>query len=103
MRFPKLRWALLVGALVGGLVPLLFFTVPRFQHFITTSNGILLWPSGIWLIATDGREHELVAYEIIAVSILANVLIYSTVFTFIWCIGWILRAWRSSLRDGTTI
>jgi len=54
-------------------------------------------------MATDGREHELIAYEIIAVSILANILIYSIVFTFIWCVGWVLRSWRASLRDGTTI
>jgi hypothetical protein len=88
---------------VGGTVPLLFFTVPPFQHFITTGSGILLWPSGIWLLATDGREHELIAYEIIGLSVLANMLLYGFMFTLLWCGGWVLRAWRASLRDGTTI
>jgi hypothetical protein len=103
MRLPKFRWTVLVGALLGGIVPLLFFTVAPFREFVVAGRGILLWPTGIWLMATDGREHELIAYEIIAVSILANILIYSIVFTFIWCVGWVLRSWRASLRDGTTI
>jgi hypothetical protein len=103
MRLPKFRFAVLGGFIVGGVIPLLYFTVRPMQEFIAGSRGIFLWPTAILLMATDGREHELISYEIIGISIFANILLYTLVFTFIWCIGWVLRAWRASLRDGTTI
>jgi hypothetical protein len=31
-RLPKFRWAVLVGALLGAIVPLLFFTLPPFRR-----------------------------------------------------------------------
>jgi hypothetical protein len=103
MRLPKFRWALLAGALFGGIVPLLFFTLAPFREFIVTGRGIFFWPSGIWLMATDGHEHEIGAYEIIGMSIAVNIVLYAIIFSLIWCVGWIFRAWRASLRDGTTI
>ena len=105
MRLPKFRWAVLVGALLGALVPLLFFTVPPFQYFITTARGIFLWPSAIWLMATDmeGHGYNSADYVILGISVIANILLYVIVFSFVWCVGWVLRAWRGSLRDGTMI
>jgi hypothetical protein len=104
MRLPKFRFAVLVGAIVGGLIPLLYFTVRPIQEFIAgSSRGTFLWPTSILLMATDGRERELISYEIIGISIFANIVLYVLVFIFIWSVGWVLRAWRASLRDGTTI
>jgi hypothetical protein len=103
MRLAKFRWAVVIGAAVGAAVPLLFFTVPPFQYFITTGKGIWLWPSGIWLMMTDGHEEEIGSYEVVGVSILANILLYAIIFSLLWCAGWVFRAWRGSLRDGTTI
>ena len=103
MRLPKFRLAVLVGALLGVTPPLLFFTSHRFQEYVASGRGAFLWPSGIWLMATDGHEHEIGAYAIIGMSIAANVLLYVVAFAFIWCVGWVFRAWRASLRDGTTI
>ena len=54
-------------------------------------------------MATAGHEHEFGSYLLVAEMVLANVLVYVIAFSFIWCIGWVLRAWRASLRDGTTI
>jgi len=104
MHLPKFRFAVLAGAVIGGLIPLLYFTVHPIQEFIAgSSRGMLLWPSSILLMATDGREHELISYEIIGISVLVNIILYALVFTLIWCVGWVLRAGRASLRDGTTI
>jgi hypothetical protein len=103
MRLPKFRSAVLVGALLGIVAPFLFFTWHRFRDYIAGGSGAFLWPSGIWLMATDGHEHELSAYLIIGMSVAANVFLYVLVFSLIWCVGWVLRAWRASLRDGTTI
>jgi len=103
MRLPRFRRVVVIGAAVGAAVPLLFFTVPPFQYFVTTGRGIFLWPSGIWLMMTDGHEHEIGSYEVIAISILVNIVLYVSVFGLVWCLGWVFRAWRGSLRDGTTI
>jgi hypothetical protein len=103
MRLPKFRSVVLVGALLGIVAPLLFFTWHRFQEYIACGSGAFLWPSVIWLMATDRHEHELSAYLIIGMSVAANVLLYVLVFSLIWCVVWVLRAWRASLRDGTTI
>jgi hypothetical protein len=86
VRFPKLRYAILVGAALGVIAPLLFFTWHRFQGFITSGDGGFLWPSGIWLMATDGHEHEFGAYIVIGFSILANVLLYAAIAAVFWFI-----------------
>jgi hypothetical protein len=59
MHLPKFRFAVLAGAVIGGLIPVLYFTVHPIQAFIAgSSRGMLLWPSSILLMATDGREHQ---------------------------------------------
>jgi hypothetical protein len=103
MRLPKFRSAVLIGGSLGIVAPLLFFRWHRFQEYIAGGSGAFLWPSGIWLMATDGHEHELSAYLIIGMSVAANILLYAVIFTLIWCLGWVLKSWFASLRDGTTI
>jgi hypothetical protein len=85
MRLPKFRSAVLVGALLGIVAPFLFFTWHRFQDYIAGGSGAFLWPSGIWLMATDGHEHELSAYLIIGMSVAANVFLYVLVFSDLVC------------------
>src|ERR1700747_443504 len=77
MRLPKFRWAVVVGAVAGAAVPLFFFAVRPFQYFVTTGRGIFLWPSGIWLMATDmeGRGYNFSDRVILGISILANILL----------------------------
>ena len=64
---------------------------------------ILLWPTSIMLMATDGHEHTFGAYLVIAISIAANAVVYVSVFAAVWSVAWIIRASIRSLRDGTTI
>jgi hypothetical protein len=91
VRLPKVRHALVIGAALGVLAPLLFFTWHRFQVFIAGGKGAFLWPSGIWLMATDRHEHELGAYLVIGCSVLANVLLYAIIATLLWFILWIIQ------------
>lgn len=91
MRFPKFIHAVLTGAVLGVLAPLLFFTWHRFQEFIAGGKGSFLWPSGIWLMATDGHQGEPGAYVIIGFSILANVLLYAFIAAALWFILWIVQ------------
>jgi hypothetical protein len=103
MRLPKYRSIVFVGAALGVVAPLLFFTSHRFAEYVVGGSGTYLWPSSLMLMATFGHEHDFSGYAVVGMSILANILLYILVFTLLWCVGWVLRAWRASLRDGTTI
>ena len=76
---------------MGILAPLLFFIWHPFRVFIAGDNGSFLWPSGIWLMATYGHEHEFSAYAIIGMSVLANVLLYAGVTSLLWFVVWIIQ------------
>jgi hypothetical protein len=54
-------------------------------------------------MAAETLGHSPQAFVVLAWSIAWNVFFYVLLFTFIWCVAWVLRAWRASLRDGTTI
>jgi len=54
-------------------------------------------------MATDGHEREFSSYLIMAASVAGNAVIYVAVFTLVWGVAWIIRAWKASLRDGTMI
>jgi len=54
-------------------------------------------------MATETLGYSLQAFAILTSSIAWNVLLYVIVFTLFWSLGWVLRARRTSLRDGTTI
>ena len=88
---PKFTHAVLTGAVIGALAPLLFFTWHRFQEFIAGGKGSFLWPSGIWLMATDGHENGPGAYAVIGLSIFANVLLYALIAAALWFILWIVQ------------
>jgi hypothetical protein len=75
-------------------------------HVFSTPAGtwlFFIWPSSIMLMATENLGHSPQALAILGLSIAWNVLSYLLLFTFVWSVGWVLRAWRGSLRDGTTI
>ena len=104
MRLPKFRYAVLCGAVLGVLIPLVVISL-FWLHVLDSAGAWLLyiWPTSIMLMATETLGHSPQAFAIFAWSIVWNVLLYVTVFTLIWSLGWVLCAWRTSLRDGTTI
>jgi len=91
VHFPKFKHAVLTGAALGVLAPVLFFTWHRFQEFTARGKGSFLWPSGISLMATEGHESEPGAYVTIAFSIFANVLLYACIAAALWFILWIVQ------------
>jgi hypothetical protein len=104
MRFPKFRYVISAGAILGFVIPLVV-TVLSWLHIfrIPETFVLFIWPSSIMLIATETLGHSPQAFAILGVSIGWNVLLYLIVFALLWSLGWVLRAWRASLRDGTTI
>jgi hypothetical protein len=91
MRSLKLKFFLLGGAIIGGVIPLLFFTWHAFLEFVTAGNGIYLWPSVVILMATDGHEHTLFAYEIITLAIAVNLVLYTLLGALTWSALWVIR------------
>jgi hypothetical protein len=104
MRLPKFRYTLFAAAILGVAIPLIAMAGFRFHIFPTPAGDWLLyvWPTSIMLMATETLGHSPQAFAILAISIGWNVLFYVIVFTLVWSVGWVLRAWRASLRDGTT-
>ena len=103
MRLPKFRFVILAAALLGVCVPVGFYIAGRFGYFFGNTLDLCMWPTSIILMATETHGHDWFATKLLVLSIAGNVLYYVVIFTFIWCVGWVLRAWRASLRDGTTI
>jgi hypothetical protein len=81
-----LRWVS-VSAIVGFIVPVAYLL--GFEIFNYTMNKVwmLIWPSSIFLMATDGSEGTPGAYLIIAESSLANIILYSILGCVLWGIS----------------
>ena len=95
MRFPKLKHAAFLGAILGAVGPLLYYTWQPAREYIL-GNGLFLWPTGPIIIVTYGHEHDFFGYAITAVSIVLNIVLYAAVVGLLWFIVWIFR------RVGTT-
>jgi len=62
-----------------------------------------IWPSSVLLVAFDTWEPPSFSFSQLAWNIALTVPFYFIVFSIVWSLGWAFRAWRESLRDGTTI
>jgi hypothetical protein len=75
----------MLGFAIGIAVPILLMLAVRlidhqpslagFDHPLYRLTS-LVWPSSIWLLATKGIEDTLQGYAIVAISIIANALLY---------------------------
>jgi len=75
-------WWVCVGGAIGLIVPLILLS--GIGRLLAGALGIpraalmdAVWPSSFWLLATSGGEDTPEAFRIIAVSVVANVLLYS--------------------------
>jgi len=104
MRLPKFRYALLCGAALGLFIPLMAMSLFWLRVFDNAGAWLFyIWPTSIMLMATETLGHSPQAFAILAWSIAWNVLLYASLFILLWSAAWVFRAWRASLRDGTTI
>jgi hypothetical protein len=84
VRRPSHVWAARFGAL-GGLVALALLALLQVgsarwglrSHVIVIEVATVLWPSSFWLMATEGAEGSLFGWTIVAMSIVANMLLYA--------------------------
>jgi hypothetical protein len=100
MKLPRFRWAVLAGGIVGLAIPAASQWLP-YSHFTLTL--LKLWPTSIFGLVIEGHEHEFGSYVFLAAMVFANVLLYVTAFSVVWCIAWVLRACGTPRGNGTTI
>jgi hypothetical protein len=83
------RW-LVISIVLGLLMPIFWFLAqwlfPQAPNFLYPLERLtrVLWPSSIWLMATDGGEGAVSSYAVILVSVTANVLLYVAVGSSMW-------------------
>lgn len=86
--------AVVYSASLGAFVPCMFMAIRSFSAI--TIGGFLdevqfaLWPTSIWLIAAAGGGR--VSLELHAISILANVVLYSALGLLLW-VGFAKSNW----------
>ena len=90
MQFPKFKHAVLTGAILGAVGPLLYYTSRPFRDYIL-GNGLLLWPTGVIIIVTYGHEHDFFGYAVIAISVALNIMLYAAATALLWFVVWISR------------
>lgn len=95
MRFPKLKHAAFVGAILGAVGPLLYYLSEPARDLIL-GNG-LLWPTGLVNIVAYGHEHDFFGYAVTAISIL-NIVLYATAVMLLWFMVWIVRRAATTKR-----
>jgi hypothetical protein len=106
LKRPFLRW-LSASAILGLIVPIANllaweFVVHTHERATTGYQNfqdfkhlyhrllqvrILTWPTSILLMATDGIEKTVQGYVIVAISILANIFLYSVLGYILWAIS----------------
>jgi hypothetical protein len=104
MHFPTFRRTVLWAGVIGLVLPITVMSL--FWPRVLRMAGmwlVYIWPSSIMLMATENMRHSAEVFSILALSIGINVVLYVVVSSILWSLAWVIRAWRLSLRDGTTI
>ena len=90
MQFPKFKHAVLTGAVLGAVGPLLYYCSRPVRDYIL-GNGLFLWPTGVILIVTYGHEHDFFCYAVSAISVILNIILYAASMGLLWFVVWIIR------------
>ncbi len=97
MRFPKVKHAVLTGAILGAVGPLLYYSSRPFRDYIL-GNGLFLWPTGVIVIVAYGHEHDFFGYAVVALSIALNIMLYAAAIALVWFVVWIIRRMATRTR-----
>lgn len=102
------KW-LAVSAVVGLIVPLGFLLLEKLVSGNQQSMGVygyglqramrVIWPSSIWLMATVTIEGTPKDYLFILMSVAANVFLYSSLGSLLWCLKLIAHGRHAIRKD----
>ncbi len=83
------RW-LIISAGLGLLAPIVWFLAQRFigDNATYSLKRVIrvVWPSSIWLMATDGIEGTPRSYLFILMSVAANIVLYVVLGSAAWSV-----------------
>jgi len=101
MKLSYFRW-LVVSAALGLLAPICWFLI---QGLIGGNTQLewkigyplervirVIWPSSIWLMATDGSEGTPGSYLIVLMSVAANIALYVVLGSGVWLLKRLVTA-----------
>jgi hypothetical protein len=85
MKHPFWKWSG-ISAIIGIFVAVAFFLAGRLfgLDYPVFRLSEILWPSSIFLLATDGSENTIGSYLIVATAIVANGIVYSLAGAILW-------------------
>ncbi len=81
------RSALIVGSASGLAIPVLLFLNARVFGHTFDATEVMLWPSSILLIATEGMSTS-ESIAVVIASVVINIALYAAIFA---SIAWVLR------------
>lgn len=94
-----LKWVV-TASVVGLLVALGFLVAAKFvpQEYSYSVHQVMgwIWPSAIFLMATEGIENTAKGYLFVFISVVANVLLYGVVGAVLWCLKRLLLKPRNT-------
>jgi hypothetical protein len=73
----------LIGAILGALGPLLYYTSEAVRDYILGDGGFL-WPTGVIIIVAYGHRGDFFEYLVIAISIAANIALFGGIAALVW-------------------
>ena len=83
MALPNRKIFIWIGAILGALGPLLYYTSPAVKDYILGDGGFL-WPTGILIIVAYGHRNDLFEYTVIAISIAVNIALFAGIAALVW-------------------
>ena len=90
---------MLVGGALGTIVPIIAWWRYYFYDYLFGSAVVMLWPSSIVLMATDGHEHDPDVWVIIAIALLSNIILYAAIAALLWFTFWFICCGRMRSHD----
>jgi hypothetical protein len=96
VRFLRLRSIVLLAAALGTIVPAISLYRYYRYDYLYGRGVVTLWPSSVLLMVTDGHDHDPDVWMPIAISVIANMILYAAVAALVWFVVWIIR--RAALR-----
>ena len=83
MALPTRKTFTWIGAVLGGLGPLLYYTSDLIRDYILGDGGFL-WPTGVIVILAYGHHGDFFEYLVIAISIAANIGLFAGIAALVW-------------------
>jgi hypothetical protein len=68
----------------------LYYTSQPARDYIL-GNSLFLWPTGLIMIVTYGRDHDFFGFAVTGISIVLNIAVYAAAMTLLWFVVWIVR------------